>query len=72
MGGLNKREFLKRIEAARSRVNSEISGNAKGGHFAAGLSSEGYAGGYRDALNDVEALLRHGYPNDTRGYWRKP
>jgi hypothetical protein len=29
------------------------------------------AGGYLDALRDVDAALRHGCPSDHRGYWRK-
>lgn len=65
----DKRHVLKRIEAARKKVIAEIAANAQGGKYAAGLSTEGFAGGYLAALNDVEAALRHGYPNDTRRYW---
>lgn len=62
--------FLKRLKSARDNVSSEISGNRHGGEkFASGLSMEGYAGGYQQALDDVEAMLRHGYPNDPRHYW---
>lgn len=67
----DKRHVLKRIDAARQQVLAEISRNAsQGGKFAAGLANEGFAGGYLAALDDVEAALRHGYPNDRRGYWR--
>ncbi|MFP1645671.1 hypothetical protein [Pontitalea aquivivens] len=67
----DKRHVLKRIAAARDRVQAEIAGNAaRGGKFAGGLANEGYAGGYLAALDDVEAALRHGYPTDHRGYWR--
>ena len=67
----DKRHVLKRIAVARDRVRAEIANNAAhGGKFAAGLASEGYAGGYLAALDDVEAALRHGHPTDHRGYWR--
>lgn len=67
----DKRAVLKRIALARKRVNAEISANAtNGGRFGAGLANEGWAGGYAQALNDVEAALIHGYPNDPRHYWR--
>lgn len=71
MKSTDKRQVLKRIAAAQKRVSAEIAANAKHGMFAAGLSNEGFAGGYLAALNDVEAALRHGYPNDARGYWRE-
>lgn len=71
--GLTKREFLKRLDAALEKVAAEIAGNRGGDgpehKFARGLSMEGYAGGYQQALYDVDALLRHGYPNDPRHYW---
>lgn len=63
--------FLKKLKAARENVASEISRNRMGGEkFAAGLSMEGYAGGYQQALDDVDAMLRHGDPHDPRHYWR--
>lgn len=67
----NKRAVLKMIERVRGVVQSEISGHAGQGKVAAGLSSEGLAGGYLAALHDVEAVLRHGCPSDHRGYWRR-
>ncbi len=66
---MRRSELEKRINAALSSVIKEISGNAVGSHYARGLASEGYAGGYRDALNDVLLLLSDVPPN-TRGYWR--
>lgn len=68
---MRKAEALKRIRAARDAVQAEITGNAGHGRVASGLSSEGYAGGYRDALFEVEALLTHGSLSDSRGYWRR-
>lgn len=57
------------IARALARVNAEITGNSRGrGHIAGGLSGEGYAGGYRDALNDVQLLL-NGMVPQSRGYW---
>jgi hypothetical protein len=71
LNATDKRTVLKRIALARSRVMVEISGNRNGGDkFAAGLASEGWAGGYLQALDDVDAALRHGFPSDPRGYWK--
>lgn len=70
MNPTDKRHVLKRIDAARKRVQAEISGNASdGGKFARGLANEGFAGGYLAALDDVEAALRHGYPSARPNYW---
>lgn len=66
----DKRYVLKRIDAVRKEVMREISAHAERGGTAGGLANEGFAGGYLEALNDVEAALRHGYPSDHRGYWR--
>lgn len=66
---MRKPELLRRLRLARDVVMSEISGNRRG-KDGTGLASEGYAGGYRDALNDVEAVLTHGCPADHRRYWR--
>lgn len=66
----DKRRVLRRMEAVRIAVTNEISGNREGGRYARALSMEGFAGGYLQALDDVEAALRHGYPSDHRGYWR--
>jgi hypothetical protein len=43
-----------RIKAALARAEAEVRRNAgAGGHYARGLSGEGYAGGYVAALQDV-------------------
>lgn len=66
------REFLPLLRAARDRVQEEINGQARdGGLYARGLSTEGFRGGYREALLDVDAMLTHGYPTDARNYWNK-
>lgn len=65
-----KLNMLGRIKRAREKVDKEISNNAsRGGAYARGLANEGWAGGYRQALDDVEAMLIHGFPNDPRHYW---
>lgn len=71
MHATDKRTVLKRMRAVREIVKGEISDNAKRGRIAAGMSTEGYAGGYLQALDDIEAALTHGYPSDHRGYWRQ-
>jgi hypothetical protein len=67
----DKRHVLRRIEAVRAVVMEEILGNRSGGKFARGLATEGFAGGYLQALDDIDAALRHGEPSDHRGYWRQ-
>jgi hypothetical protein len=42
-----------------------------GSFYARGVSTEGFAGGYLQALDDIEGALTHGSPSDNRGYWRK-
>lgn len=58
----------RRINLAVTKVNKEISDLASLGRYALALSGEGYAGGYRDALYDVQLLLNGCIP-DRRGYW---
>lgn len=66
------KSILRSLRKAQEQVLAEISDNgARGGMYASGLASEGYAGGYLAALADVEAMLTHGFPSDTRGYWRQ-
>lgn len=57
------------IERAIERVSREIRGNTGHGRYASALAGEGYAGGYRDALYDVLAVLS-GLTPSRRGYWR--
>ena len=61
-----------RIRLAINRVRAEITGNySRGNKYARGLASEGYTGGYYDALCDIELLLNGNVPN-RRGYWEVP
>lgn len=66
----DKRHVLKRIDRAITKVQEEISAHAKnGGLYSRGLASEGFAGGYLQALFDVEAALRHGQVSGRTHYW---
>ena len=65
---MDKRKINKEIYAAFKKVNQEISDLASHGHIAAGLSSEGYSGGYRDCLTDIQLLL-NGIMPKRRNYW---
>ncbi len=59
----------RRIRLASERVSREIGGIAsRESRLAGALASEGYAGGYRDALSDVLLVLNGCIP-DRRGYW---
>ena len=58
-----------RVQQACDATGRDIATLARGGPIAAGLSAEGYDGGYRDALRDVLALL-DGVPPSTRNATR--
>jgi len=59
----------KQIKKARENVLNEIHTQSRS-HVQRGLSTEGYAGGYLDALTDVELALNGVYNNNSR-YWVK-
>ena len=60
-----KRDIYKALKNA----DKAISDSAKsGGLYAKAFSSEGYNGGYRDALYDVIAAL-NGVPNNRSRFW---
>ncbi len=57
------------LTRAQEKVRKEIEINSMGGgKYARGLASEGYAGGYAQALSDVMLML-NGVKPSTRGYW---
>lgn len=61
------------VRRALTGVNREIAGISRGGFYAAGLSSEGYAGGYAQALSDVLLALNGVTPNGRYDHlWRPP
>lgn len=66
----DKRFVMKRMAEVRKIVLEEMRRHGDG-MYARGLSSEGFAGGYIQALEDVDGALTHGYPSDHRGYWRE-
>ena len=62
------RGIKRQMKIAYRNVSKEISHGERGGFYAAGLASEGYAGGYRQALSDVRLALDGVPPTDSR-YW---
>lgn len=73
---MRMREFQKRLDKALANVRADINklarrgGEGRDGQYARGLANEGFAGGYAEALRDVDAIIRHGHPRDDRRYWR--
>ena len=68
------RGIIRRLRRASDRVRQEILLQAMdGGKYAGALSTEGWIGGYRQALRDVNAVLSGWEPNDPRtgSYWEK-
>lgn len=59
----------RKLDKVLKKVNKEIIANATGrGLYASALSGEGYAGGYKDAINDVINVL-NGVQPKRRNYW---
>lgn len=58
----------RRINAALRNVTTVITVAGSGGRLASALAAEGYDGGYRDALMDVQLLLNGNIP-DRYGWW---
>ena len=69
---ITKAYLNRRIKAAQEKIAAEIKAFAGHGKFAAGLASEGFAGGYSQALSDIQLLINGVEPGDTRGYWNEP
>ena len=57
----------KKIQKVTQKIQDEMSSDNS--FYARGLSSEGYAGGYRDALYDIQLILNDVIP-DGRNWWR--
>jgi hypothetical protein len=68
MGMMKPKGIKRQIKEAMESVMAEIRANAKGGGYAAALSSEGYAGGYQQCLCDVIAAL-NGVPASSSRFW---
>ncbi|HVR57587.1 MAG TPA: hypothetical protein VMT72_12255 [Pseudolabrys sp.] len=71
MKSTDKRYVIRLMADVRKVVEDEIRNNRQGGMYARGLSSEGFAGGYLQALDDIDGALCHGQPSDHRGYWKE-
>jgi hypothetical protein len=65
------RGIRRALKLAYKNATHEIRQNSRGGAFSAGLSAEGYAGGCRDALLDVESAINGFTPNNSR-FWPSP
>ncbi len=61
--------IVRKVVKTMRKVNSEIATH-ENNHIAGGLASEGYAGGYRDALSDVLLILDGNKP-DRRTWWEE-
>lgn len=61
----------RKLDKVREKVSREIGAFSKrGGIYAAAMASEGYNGGYRDALDDVMLAL-NGVTPQRRGWWHE-
>ncbi len=61
----------RKIDIAYKNVSKEIRGYAqRGGRYAGALSTEGYNGGYRAALDDVILALNGNKPS-RNGWWEE-
>lgn len=66
--------IMRQLKLAMAHVVTDISAMAgrphdgPGPNYASGLASEGYSGGYQQALMDVDAALR-GIPPSNSRYW---
>lgn len=62
----------RKIDRVQKKVQEQIAANASGGRFAAGISSEGFDGGYAAALSDVRLALDGVYPCSRYArYWEE-
>ena len=65
---ITKKQAFNILQKVGERVNKEIAILASHDYIAAGLSCQGYAGGYRDALSDVILMLTGTRPT-RRDWW---
>lgn len=62
----------RQVNRAHEQVSQQIAAYAaRGDKYSRGLASEGYNGGYRDALSDVLLALNGVRPN-RNGWWDEP
>lgn len=63
--------ILRKLHQVERSVSADIVGYAeRGGLYARGLASEGYAAGYRAAISDVMLALRGCDPCNRPEYWK--
>lgn len=68
---MKRKQIDKHIDIAIRNINKRISDHReRGGIFAKGVAGEGYNGGYRDALYDVQLLLNGVVPNRSE-IWKE-
>jgi hypothetical protein len=65
-----KKAIVQVLENIEHRARQERLGNPEFQFYANGLRSEGYIGGYTDALDDVLSLLNNDFPN-RRQLWKE-
>lgn len=65
---MTRREFFRHWRVARQRA-SEAMASRPDTFYGRGLSTEGWVGGYLQALDDIDAVLRDVPPADPRNYW---
>ena len=59
----------RQLDKVYEKVSRDISGHAsRGGMYAGGLAAEGYDGGYRDAIMDIQLAL-NGVTPQRRDWW---
>lgn len=67
--------LIKKIGEVSESINAELSADIAGkGMYARGLSTEGFIGGYLEALRDVQGFV-HGYTNASNRFakcWKEP
>lgn len=68
---MRRSQIINRLRSVSDAVQDEIRKSIDPtNRFSAGLSTEGYNGGYQAAIEDVIAYL-HEWPNDRNGWWSK-
>jgi hypothetical protein len=68
---MRKAKLQKVLRAVQAEVDAGITSFAKGGNLPGSLASEGYNGGYRDALMDVMLAQDDIWPNQRPHWWEK-
>jgi hypothetical protein len=62
---------MRRLRRACAKIEAKFAVEYKTDRpYQKGMAREGWDGGYLAALQDVEAMISHGHPTDSRGYWK--